>query len=139
MTPMTRKPTPTAWEILRNSRLSAVMRLVDDSLSEQCLVRKRRSGEKMGCGGGKGHGGFMAFCLGRNCNSSRRGNNISGRSEPTKRTGRRTLGASVDELSAVLEELAGHLSKIFELVGHGCDGCVGVRCAVKVFIRECGG
>lgn len=69
MTPMTRKPTPTAWDIFANSRASAA-----------CVRCEVNCGQM-----------DSTFC------------------------------ASVDELLAVAEKVAGHVGEFFELIGHCWD------------------
>ena len=79
-----RKPTPTAWEILTNSRRSAAVQ------------------------GTRGMISSLAPLAGR----------------PVRWMGRLTLLGLVDELDAVLEELARHIEDFLHLVGH-CGWCVG--------------
>lgn len=68
---------PTAWLILMNSRLSAVLRI------SQMLSRKSHGGER------------------------------------SRGSRRLTLLAAVDELHTLAEELARHVEKFLDLVGHG--------------------
>lgn len=92
MKPITTKPTPTAWEILMNSRLSAGRE------SAWCSP-----GGSDGCSGGV---------------SSRPAVKPEGE-EAGEEPERLTFGTPVEEEGSVVDEFPGDIGVLLELVGHG--------------------
>lgn len=113
--PITTNPIPTACEIFRNSRLSAVAQQIT-SLADS----------RLGCRGDVTWRGVVG--RGRGWRWGGEG---------------RTFGASVQEQSAFLQKVLGDVGQFLDLVGHGCWTREGRRCRVlcgveRAWLGRCG-